>query len=414
VISQTHFLCLLSDETTDKDIEMINVTKSYLGDKNKFLGYVDSIYASGWLTNHGPLVTELEERLRDYLGVRNIILTNNGTLALQIAYRALNLSGSAVTTPFSFVATTSSLQWEGVRPIFADIDKATWNLDPKAIEARIEADTQAIVATHVFGNACDVEAIAQVAQRHRLKVIYDGAHAFSVRYKDQSVFNWGDISTLSFHATKLFHTIEGGAIVTNDDALAERIRLLCNFGIVDTDIIDGIGINAKLNEFAAAMGLCILDEMALILEQREEIASRYEQQLGDHFDLQHQQPYSQSNHSYFPIALTDENQLLQCRAALKNKGINPRRYFYPSLDTLSYVQPQIPQTESRALSRRVLCLPIYPGLPRHIQNTVIETLLNQSSQGSRLATERIWPQVAASLLLEDRLSPPAPAYKRIY
>jgi dTDP-4-amino-4,6-dideoxygalactose transaminase len=407
-------LRLLSDVTTDKDIEMINVTKSYLGNKTKFLGYVDSIYASGWLTNHGPLVTELEERLRDYLGVRNIILTNNGTLALQIAYRALNLSGSAITTPFSFVATTSSLQWEGVRPIFADIDKATWNLDPKAIEARIEADTQAIVATHVFGNACDVETIAQVAQRHRLKVIYDGAHAFSVRYKDQSVFNWGDISTLSFHATKLFHTIEGGAIVTNDDALAERIRLLCNFGIVDTDIIDGIGINAKLNEFAAAMGLCILDEMALILEQREEIASRYEQQLGDHFDLQRQQPYSQRNHSYFPIALTDENQLLQCRAALKNKGINPRRYFYPSLDTLSYVQPQIPQTESRALSRRVLCLPIYPGLPRHIQNTVIETLLNQSSQGSRLATERVWPQVAASLLLEDRLSAPAPAYKRIY
>ncbi len=393
---------------------MINVTRSYLGNKAKFLGYVDSIYATGWLTNHGPLVTELEERLRDYLGVRNIILTNNGTLALQIAYRALNLTGSAITTPFSFVATTSSLQWEGIRPIFADIDKATWNLDPRAIEARIEADTQAIVATHVFGNACDVETIAQIAQQHRLKVIYDGAHAFSVRYKDHSVFNWGDISTLSFHATKLFHTIEGGAIVTNDDALAARIRLLCNFGIVDTDIIDGIGINAKLNECAAAMGLCILDDIVLILEQREEIASRYEHQLSDHFDFQRQQADSQRNHSYFPIALTEETQLLRCRAALMDKGINPRRYFYPSLDTLSYVQPQTPQTESRALSRRVLCLPIYPGLPRHVQNTVIETLLKESSHRSQPQAERIWPQVTAGWLVDDRANLPAPMCKRIY
>lgn len=398
---------------SDKDVEMINVTKSYLGNKTKFLNYVDSIYASGWLTNHGPLVTELEERLRDYLGVRNIILTNNGTLALQIAYRALDLSGSAITTPFSFVATTSSLQWEGIRPIFADIDKATWNLDPHAIEARIDSDTRAIVATHVFGNACDVENIAQIADRHRLKVIYDGAHAFSVRYKDQSIFNWGDVSTLSFHATKLFHTIEGGAIVTNDDALAARIRLLCNFGIVDTDTINGIGINAKLNEFAAAMGLCILDDMALILEQRAEIARRYEQQLGDHFDLQHQQLHSARNHSYFPIALANEDQLLRSRSALNAQGINPRRYFYPSLDTLGHLQPQVPQIQSRSLSRRVLCLPIYPGLPRHIQNTVIQTL-TESLRRTQARAEQYWPQAGSvGLLNEHRLSLLDPKCKRI-
>jgi len=393
---------------------MINVTQSYLGNKTKFLGYVDSIYASRWLTNHGPLVTELEERLRDYLGVRNIILTNNGTLALQVAYRALNLSGSAITTPFSFVATTSTLQWEGIRPIFADIDPATWNLDPKAIEGAIDADTQAIVATHVFGNACDVEEITRVAQRHSLKVIYDGAHAFSVRYRDRSVFDWGDVSTLSFHATKLFHTIEGGAIITNDDALAARIRLLCNFGIVDTDVIDGIGINAKLNEFAAAMGLCILDDIALILEQREEIAERYEHQLRDHFDLQRQQPHSQRNHSYFPVALADEEQLLRCRSALNEQGINPRRYFYPSLDTLSYLQPQPIQIESRSLSRRVLCLPIYPGLPRHVQNMVIQTLLNEATQGSQTLTERFWPKVDAGRLLEGHISLRAPLCKPLY
>jgi len=243
---------------------MINVTKSYLGNKNKFKAYVDRIYNTGWLTNHGPLVTALEQRLKDYLGVRNIILTNNGTIALQIAYRALGITGSAITTPFSFVATTSSLQWEGIRPIFADIDPATWNLDPNQIMRHIEPDTTAIVATHVFGNPCDVERIGQIARQHNLKVIYDGAHAFGSLYKGRSVYSWGDISTLSFHATKLFHTIEGGAIVTDDDDLAERVRLLCNFGIVDTDQIEGIGINAKLNEFSAAMGMCVLDDIELI------------------------------------------------------------------------------------------------------------------------------------------------------
>jgi len=401
------------DVATDRDIAMINVTKSYLGNKSKFMGYVDSIYASGWLTNHGPLVTELEERLRDYLGVRNIVLTNNGTLALQVAYRALKLSGSAITTPFSFVATTSSLQWEGIRPIFVDIDKASWNLDPQAIEERIESDTSAIVATHVFGNSCDVEAIAQVAERYRLKVIYDGAHAFNVRYRNRSVFNWGDVSTLSFHATKLFHTIEGGAIVTDDDALAARIRLLCNFGIVDTDVIDGIGINAKLNEFAAAMGLCILDDMPLILEQREEITRRYEDRLGDHFDLQQQQPHSERNHSYFPIALANEDQLLRCRAALNAKGINPRRYFYPSLDTLGYLQPQPPQVQSRSLSRRVLCLPIYPGLPQHVQDSVIQTLLGETSRRSQPQTGRFWSQIETAGLMEHRFSLTASECKRI-
>lgn len=288
---------------------MINVTKSYLGSKNKFKAYVDRIYNTGWLTNNGPLVTALEQRLKDYLGVRNIILTNNGTIALQIAYRALGITGSAITTPFSFVATTSSLQWEGIRPIFADINTNTWNLDPEQIERHIQRDTSAIVATHVFGNPCDVERIEQIARKHNLKVVYDGAHAFGVLHKGRSVYNWGDISTLSFHATKLFHTIEGGAIVTNDDELAARVRLLCNFGIVDTDQIDGIGINAKLNEFSAAMGMCVLDDIEMILECRAEIGQRYERRLGEHFELQRPQPDSRCNYSYFPVALADESQL---------------------------------------------------------------------------------------------------------
>ncbi|HEX8542404.1 MAG TPA: DegT/DnrJ/EryC1/StrS family aminotransferase [Pseudomonas sp.] len=358
---------------------MINVTKTYLGDIGKFKTYIEGIYARGWLTNHGPLVTELEDRLKDYLGVKHIILTNNGTLALQVAYRALNLSGSAVTTPFSFVATSSSLQWEGIRPIFADIDASTWNISPDHIESRIEPDTSAIVGTHVFGNPCAVERIEEIARRRNLKVVYDGAHAFAVRHAGQSVLNWGDVSTLSFHATKLFHTVEGGAIITNDDEIAKRAYLLCNFGIADVDKIDGIGINAKLNEFSAAMGLCVLDDIENILEERAEIAYRYTSRLENYLDLQQAEANSQLNHSYYPVGLRDEQQLLRVRAALNNRDINPRRYFYPSLDTLEYLQPQIPQTESRALSERVLCLPIYPGLQRADQDKVINTIIDECS-----------------------------------
>ncbi|MFJ4145491.1 DegT/DnrJ/EryC1/StrS family aminotransferase [Pseudomonas sp. NPDC089734] len=358
---------------------MINVTKTYLGNIDKFKTYVEGIYARGWLTNHGPLADELENRLKDYLGVRHIILTNNGTLALQVAYRALGLSGSAVTTPFSFVATSSSLQWEGIRPIFADIDPHTWNISAQHIERCIAEDTTAIVGTHVFGNPCAVEAIEQIAHRNRLKVIYDGAHAFAVRHAGQSVLNRGDISTLSFHATKLFHTIEGGAIITNDDELARRAFLLCNFGIADVDKIDGIGINAKLNEFSAAMGLCILDSIEDILEERAEIAFRYRSRLESYLDLQQPEPDSVLNNSYFPVGLQDEPQLLRVRKALNARDINPRRYFYPSLDTLEYLQPQPGQPVSRALSERVLCLPIYPGLSAEDQDKVIETLIEECS-----------------------------------
>lgn len=356
---------------------MINVTKSYMGNLEKFKAYVEGIYASRWLTNQGPLCCELEERLKDYLGVRNIVVVNNGTLALQVAYRALGLTGSAVTTPFSFVATSSTLQWEHIRPVFADICPETWNLDPSRIEASLQADTSAIVATHVFGNPCAVDAIDAVAKRNRLKVVYDGAHAFGVRHDGQSVLNRGDVSTLSFHATKLFHTIEGGAIVTNDDDLAERVRLMTNFGIADYETIEGLGTNAKLNEFSAAMGLCVLDDIELILEQRAEIGDFYLRHLGDYLQLQQLTPNSEPNFSYFPVALASHRQMLTARAALQEADINPRRYFYPSLDTLAYLQPQRPQAISRGLAQRVLCLPIYPGLGRHVQQRIVDTLLKQ-------------------------------------
>ena len=226
---------------------MIPVTKPYLPNKAKYQAYVDKIYESGWLTNNGSLVRELEERLTHYLGVKNLILVANGSLALQVAYKALNLSGEVITTPFSFVATTNTLLWEGLTPVFADNNPRTFNIDPQQIEAQITPKTSALLPVHVFGNPCEVEAIQAIADKHQLKVIYDAAHAFGSEYKNQSVLNYGDISTLSFHATKLFHTIEGGAVITNDDELAKKIRLLINFGITGPSSIEGLGTNAKMN-----------------------------------------------------------------------------------------------------------------------------------------------------------------------
>ncbi|MBE0421182.1 DegT/DnrJ/EryC1/StrS family aminotransferase [Pseudoalteromonas nigrifaciens] len=247
---------------------MIPVTKSYLPNKKKYKTYIDRIYDSGWLTNNGSLLKELEQRLKEYLGVKHIILVANGSLALQLAYKSLELKGEVITTPFSFAATTSTLVWEGLKPIFADIDPNSFNIDTNLIEKNITPETSAIVPVHVFGNPCNVEKIQEIAQKHNLKVIYDAAHAFGTEYKGQSVLNYGDISTLSFHATKLFHTIEGGAVITNDDELAQKIRLLMNFGIVSPVKVNSLGTNAKMNEFEAAMGLCVLDEIDLVKSER--------------------------------------------------------------------------------------------------------------------------------------------------
>ena len=240
---------------------MIPVTKAYLPDRKKLTQYIDQIYENGWLTNNGPLLQKLENRLASYLGVKNLILVANGSLALQLAYKALDLRGEVVTTPFSFAATTSTLAWEGLEPKFADIDKRSFNIDPKNIEKIITDKTTAIVPVHVFGNPCEVELISDLAKKYNLKVVYDAAHAFGVTYKGQSVLKYGDISTLSFHATKIFHTIEGGAVITENDEIAKKIRSLINFGITGPDKIEGIGTNAKMNEFEAAMGHCVLDEI---------------------------------------------------------------------------------------------------------------------------------------------------------
>jgi dTDP-4-amino-4,6-dideoxygalactose transaminase len=354
---------------------MINVTKTYLPSREKYKEYVDEIYASGWITNNGIMVQRLEKRLAEYLGVKNIVLVANGTLALEIAYRTLDIKGSVITTPFSFVATTSSLVTNGLNPIFADIDAQTLCINPNNIESLITPNTSAILPVHIFGNTCEVEAIDDIAKRHNLKVIYDAAQAFGIEYKGDSLLKYGDISTLSFHATKIFHTIEGGALIINDDHLVKKARYLMNFGIKNAESIPELGINAKMNEFEAAMGLCMLDEMDNVLKRRKEVYRYYKEALKNIVSIPHVDRYGTKNYSYFPIVLRDEVERLTLQKALNSEDIYPRRYFYPSLDTLNYINPKQFMPISRDISTRVLALPIYPDIQRDIQEKIIEVII---------------------------------------
>jgi Predicted pyridoxal phosphate-dependent enzyme apparently involved in regulation of cell wall biogenesis len=349
--------------------EVINVTKTHLPAREKLDRYIDRIYDSNWLTNNGPLVQELTARLEATLGVENLLLVSNGTLALQIATKALGITKQAVTTPFSFVATTSSLVWEGIEPIFADIDPKTFCIDPKEIEKGLTPETQAIVPVHVFGNACEIEAIENLAREHGLKTVYDAAHAFGVQYKDKSILNYGDASTLSFHATKIFHTIEGGAIIFKDREVYERARLMINFGINGPDSVVALGINAKMNEFQAAMGLAVLDEMEQIISGRQAVWTQYDSNLKEKLQLQKRNPDCTSNYAYFPVVFESEEALLEAKAELNRNRINPRRYFYPSLDKVPFLRGQeCPQ--SREIASRILCLPINTRLKATIVSQI--------------------------------------------
>src|SRR5690242_2197737 len=248
---------------------MINVTKTFLPPQEEYNAILKRAWDKGWMTNRGELVKELEEKLKDYLGVKNIIATTNGTLPLQIAIKALGLKGEIITTPFSYVATTSSIVWEGCQPVFVDIDPGYLTIDENKIEAAITEKTSAILATHVFGNPCNIDAIDAIAKKHKLKVIYDAAHCFGVKYKGQSIFKYGDVSTCSFHATKLFHTGEGGAMFTNDEELHHKLFYHHNFGHKGQLDFYGLGINAKMSEMQAAMGLAILPYINEIIASRE-------------------------------------------------------------------------------------------------------------------------------------------------
>jgi dTDP-4-amino-4,6-dideoxygalactose transaminase len=358
---------------------MIPVTKPYLPRQAKLNNYIAGIYERNWLTNNGPLVQELTSRLEQYLGVQNLLLVANGTLALQIAYRALDVSCNdssaspqAITTPFSFIATTSSLSWEGVNPKFVDIDPATWCLDSSKLEAAIEANTRAIVPVHVFGNACDVDRIDNIGKRHNLKVVYDASHAFGVRLRGESLLNYGDASTLSFHATKLFHTGEGGAIVFKNKEDFERAKMMINFGITGPESIECIGINAKMNEFQAAIGLCMLDEMDRNLHLRSVVWNAYRDAFCDSFQMQLLQDELEFNYSYFPIVFNTQTEALRVLEHLKAHGVGARRYFYPSLDTIADLSSKGRNAVSNNIAERILCLPLYADLPLEDVSSIID------------------------------------------
>ena len=337
---------------------MLQVTKTYLPDLESYVSYLRSIWATAHITNHGPLVDRLEEYLRSYLGVKHVAVVCNGTVALQIAIKALRLSGDVVTTPFSYVATTSSVVWEGCRPIFADIERDSLCIDPDCVKDSWTSSTTAVLATHVYGNACDVEALGEIARHRGGAVIYDAAHAFGAELHGKPLSAFGDIAILSFHATKLFHTGEGGALVTDDDDLAHRIRYLRNFGHRGPEEFWDLGINGKMSEIHAALGLALIPCLPEILEQKRTLSQLYDKLLeGSCLQTIRWREGLKRNHSYYPVLLDDEATLLECRAALNDRGIYPRRYFFPPLNKLPYIRPK-PMPIAEDVASRVLCLPL--------------------------------------------------------
>ena len=352
---------------------MINVTKTFLPPREQLNQYIDKIYESNWLTNFGQLEQLLTNRLKDYLEVENMLLVSNGTLAMQVVYKALGLSGEVITTPFSFVATTSSLVWEGLTPVYADIDPIGLTINPDNMLPLITDQTSAILGVHVYGRPCQVNEIQEIATAHKLKVIYDGAHAFNVRtIENKNLLTYGDASTISFHSTKLFHTIEGGAIICNDANLIKECKKLINFGITGYDKIEGLGINCKMNEFSAAMGVAVLDNIEQVIAGRQKVYETYCELLPKEILLE-PITFANCNYSYFPILLQNEEQLLKVRQVLIDNGVMPRRYFYPSLDTLPYTQHSNCPV-SQDISTRILCLPIYCKL-EHAIITKISNLI---------------------------------------
>ncbi|SDP77025.1 dTDP-4-amino-4,6-dideoxygalactose transaminase [Mucilaginibacter sp. OK268] len=363
---------------------MIPVTKPFLPSEKEFKVYVKSIWERQWLTNNGPLVNTLELKLKEYLGLDHMLYVSNGTMALQLAIKALNLTGEIITTPFSFVATTSTIVWQGCRPVFVDIDANTFNIDPTKIEAAITPNTSAILATHVYGNACDIDAIQQIADRHGLKVIYDAAHCFGTRYKNRSIFEYGDISTTSFHSTKLFHTIEGGAVFTRQPDLLKKMALMRNFGYSGVDEFAELGINAKNCEFHAAMGLCNLPHIDEILKKRKYLSTHYKLRLN-RLDVQFQQLDNAEdyNYAYFPLLFKSEDLMKECKAKLELAQVYCRRYFYPSLSALPYVENvEMPVCDS--IASRIMCLPMYHTLTLSDLDLICRLLLriqnNESSE----------------------------------
>lgn len=356
-----------------KNKQKILVTKTFLPPIDDYVTYLKRIWKNRWITNHGELSLELEQKLAEYLDVKHAIFVTNGTVAIQFAIKALELDGEIITTPFSFAATTTSIIWEKCKPVFVDISPENYSIDVQKIEKAITKNTKAILAVHVYGYPSDVMGIEKIAKKHNLKVIYDAAHAFGVKIDGKSIFKFGDISTLSLHATKLFHSAEGGLITTENDELAAKLRLLRDFGLTNEGSVEA-GINGKNSELHAAMGLVNLKHIDEIKINRKNIVNKYKKLLkgtGLHEVLYNKK--TEYNNAYFPVLFRSETELLDVKKALEKEEIFPRRYFYPSLNTLPYVE-YMPCPISETVASRVLCLPLYNDLKLSDVEKIVEVI----------------------------------------
>jgi len=363
-----------------RNIELITVTRPDLPPLEKYIEYLKRIWETRWLTNNGELVQLFEKKLEEYLKVKNIAVVCNGTLALHIALKALNLKGEVITTPFTFAATTNVIVWEGLTPVFADIDPETFNIDPEDVERKITDKTCAILAVHVFGNPCYVEELQRIAKEYDLKLIYDAAHAFGVEYKNKSILDYGDISILSFHATKVFHTIEGGAIVTKDRELFEKIKLLRNHGIKTEEEVILPGTNAKMNEFQAAMGLCNLKYIEQNISRRKKLYKFYKEKLNN-LNVKFQKIIaSKYNYAYMPVLFENKKQRDKIYLELIKNNIKPRKYFYPLTSNFNYFDKNRYASKDKDLinaikvSNRILCLPLYSDLDIKIVEKIVNII----------------------------------------
>ena len=343
---------------------MIPVTKSFIPPLSEYSKILSRAFDKEWLTNRGELVQELESKISSLLDLENtnLICMNNGTTPLQIALKILGNEGEVITTPFSYVATTAAIVWENCKPVFVDIHPEYLTIDETKIEAAITTKTTCILATHVFGNPCNIEEIERIAKKHKLKVIYDAAHCFGVKYNGKSIFEYGDISTCSFHATKIFHSGEGGAIFCSDKELYKKLFYSHNFGHDGEYEYNGLGINGKMSELSAAMGLSVLPYFKEIVSKRKDLVDYYNENL----DMSHVKPIQLRestiwNFAYFPVLFNTNGDLLNAIKNLKNRNIFPRRYFYPSLSKLPYVDYKLLENAEN-VSNNVLCLPLYHSL----------------------------------------------------
>lgn len=364
-----------------KDKKPIHVTQPSLPPLDEYVKILEGVWERGILTHNGPLVQQLEKDLIDYLNVKKLVAVTNGTIAIQLAIRALNLEGEIITSPFTWIATVSAIKWEKCRPVFADVQPDTFNIDPQKIEEKITDKTSAILPVHVFSNPCDVEAIQKIADKYKLKVIYDAAHAMCVYYKGKSLLECGDISATSFHATKIFQSGEGGACITNDQQLFERLRRLRFFGHDEKkDIVDE-GINGKMTEVHAALGLASLKWLDDVLRDRREKYELYMQRLGKSSFIKFQKfPAESYNYSYMPVLFEDENQLLAVVKKLNEHDIYPRRYFYPALNTVKAVSVYENFPVAEDLASRILCLPLFYTLKKKDIEYICSLIINYDNR----------------------------------